>query len=120
MATKKESAKPIPFFLLKGEPEKKPLVANWLKTLCFIIAIIDIFLSGSGAVESGSAAISAAVGPTIIGVAIAFISAGYCAKWATKIKKNPNVAYGIGFFLGILGLVIYGIYYRTKKRQSKA
>jgi hypothetical protein len=41
-----------------------------------------------------------------------------CSKWAHKMHKNPNAAFILGWLLGLLGLLIYGIYYATQKDKK--
>jgi hypothetical protein len=51
----------------------------------------------------------------IIGAFIALGCANKCASWAHRIGKSVNLAYGIGFFLGLVGLFGYWIYYNVKR-----
>ena len=47
--------------------------------------------------------------PTFI---VAVISSVICANLSLRVRKNPNIAYAIGFFFGVLGLLGYWIYYK--------
>lgn len=38
-------------------------------------------------------------------------------KWAIEIKKNGNIAFAIGAFFGLFGLLGYYIYYRIKRKN---
>jgi hypothetical protein len=53
----------------------------------------------------------------LIGIVSVFCG-NYCAKISAKISKSPDLAYCIGFFLSIPGLIGYWIYFRvlTKKK----
>ena len=43
----------------------------------------------------------------IISVIISFLSASICLDLAKKNKGYPTLAFGIGFFLSLLGLLLY-------------
>ena len=56
---------------------------------------------------------------TIISIAIGFYCADKNARWAFEIDKSVNLAYGIGFFIGVLGLIGYWVYYKSNKRRIR-
>jgi ABC-type Fe3+ transport system permease subunit len=105
------------FFMEEARGDKKQKnqtkVSTWLIVLIWVFIgfnlISIIFLSESpenSAYDLGSMTFS---------IIIAFFSANKCSKWAKEINKSMNLAYLVGFFLMLLGLLIYYIYYRSKK-----
>lgn len=36
-----------------------------------------------------------------------------CADWAKQMDASPNIAFAIGVFLGIFGLIFYALYYEV-------
>ena len=56
------------------------------------------------------------IGGLLIPIVINILVALKCIDWAKKIKSNKIIAFLIGFFLGLLGLLIYWIYYRSKTK----
>ena len=55
---------------------------------------------------------------TIIVLIIAQACGVACVEMARKIKANVNEAFFIGFMLGLVGWIIYGIYYLTYRKKS--
>lgn len=53
----------------------------------------------------------------LIGGIVGIACGQQCWKWAYQIKGNQYIAYLIGFWLGLIGLLIYYIYYRNKKKK---
>jgi len=91
-------------------PEKlKSPVAIWLRIGSYVIiglSVLDSILHG----ETGISYIISGI--------IGIWCGGKCASWAVKIKKSPNWAYVIGFILGLVGLLIYYIYYKIKSKKK--
>jgi len=63
--------------------------------------------------EASGAALGATI-PMVIGALIAVYCANKNSEWALKIGKSLNFAFLVGIFSGLLGLLWYGIYYKTK------
>ena len=82
----------------QGKIKKRPPAWLYIITIILVIALVVI--------NPGYA----------IGGAIAIMCASMCWNWASKIKANSFLAYFIGFFGGLLGLLGYYIYYKKKLR----
>ena len=76
-------------------------VSLWLKISLWIIYIIVILVSMQF------------VG--IIGLFIAYACANRCVGWAKKLNNDVNLAYGFGFVLGLIGLLLYWWHYNAYK-----
>lgn len=51
----------------------------------------------------------------LVPLGISFWCASKCSEWALEIKKSINVAYLIGFFLSLVGLLGYWLYSKDKR-----
>ena len=89
---------------------KKYKISRWLLVVVYSFMLCLVFSE----ILFGDYLLS-----TIVGLLIAFYCAEKNATWAFKIDKNVNVAFGIGFFIGLFGLIGYWIYYKYNKRQIK-
>ena len=95
----------------------KTEVSFWLISFCWMsiifFYIIDVmrYLNEFG--------LASAMGGGMVGLLIGIFGIKFCAKqnvkWATEINKSKNLAYFIGSFLNLLGVLIYWIYYIYKK-----
>jgi hypothetical protein len=54
----------------------------------------------------------------LIGITYSVLCGYTCAILAYKIERNINIAYVIGFIVGIVGLLGYYIYYRYRKKDA--
>ena len=105
--------------------KKQIIVSSWLKITSYILIVIFSFssylvyladnqiLSSYGYGGALGATIAGAIMPMVIGI----FCGNKCAKWASKIKKSPNVAYIVGFIFALLGLLGYWIYYKIKSKK---
>ena len=57
-------------------------------------------------------------GFSLIGALIGFACGSKCYKWAREIGSKGNLAFFIGFFFGLLGLLFYYIYYSTQTKKK--
>ena len=85
----------------KKNKEKIKGISLWLKILIIFCSILIILNSFS----------------SVITIIISLLCAYKCSKWAKEINKSINWAYAAVFFLGLLGLLIYWLYYRNKKKK---
>lgn len=49
------------------------------------------------------------------GIVIGYICGEKCAEWSQMKNKNSSIAYLFGLLLGLLGLLIYYIYFKLSK-----
>lgn len=96
------------------EYQVSPLIKIGSYALLGMFVIIEFFLNlyDYSPMEIGFA-LGASI-PAVIGFLIAFFCGNKCSEWATKIKKSPNIAFVVGFWAGLVGLVGYWIYYKIK------
>lgn len=56
---------------------------------------------------------------SVIGILIALYCADKCSKWASEIDKSINLAYAMGFSFGLVTLLLYWFYYKSKKKENR-
>lgn len=107
----------------KDKPQTKK-VSTWLQVVCWAYAILYLIGCYSGEVVIlsliGLYSVEGAIGTLIgliIGIVIMFLCAKKNSKWATEINKSINLAYAIGFFFSLSGLLGYWIYYKSEKKK---
>ena len=107
---------------LLREPEPRndgnePPISTWLLYGTYLLAILLVFMAFMDNLyyADNSAEASGMTFWAAIGAFIAVWCGKKCARWAMGIRKNVDFAYVIGFFLGLLGLLCYWAYYKTKK-----
>ena len=92
-------------------------VSEWVEVLSYLLVIISIFLNfilyiTQEPVKSLFVGLFVVIWTLFIGI-ITIICGYKCSRWAVKIKRNPNIAYVIGFLFGLLGLLVYYVYYES-------
>ena len=104
---------------------EKKLVATWLKNLSYILVgffVIRDYINNlaeyAPVTEFERYEAIGAASVTLIFWLIFIACGNKCSKLASEIKKNPNVAYVIGFMFSLLGLLGYGIYYENVKTKK--
>ena len=94
-------------------------VSGWLLYGTYLLAVFVVFLDFlDNLYYYYDLGIYGAMGATLWSVLGAFIAVGCghkCADFANRIGKSVNFAYAIGFVLGLLGLLIYWLYYKFVK-----
>jgi len=104
---------------MSKKTSKKKSVSLWLIILSYVLVIAFIiidYISNVAEFSSGVTALEITTW-TVLGGIIS-IACGYqCAKWASKIKKNQNIAYAIGVIFSLIGWFFYWIYYAVKSKE---
>ncbi len=88
--------------------------------IIFYLALFSIFVYDEW--EEDTVKQGEAIGlnfPLLIGGFIALFCASKNYKWAREIGKKGNFAFFVGLFLGLMGLLIYYIYYRVNNIEKE-
>ncbi len=93
--------------------KKRKLWIRWPFIFLWVIYGIAVVL---GSLLDGRLAPIVGLG---IGSLVAFSCAGKCVEWSEKIDAGPNFAYAVGFIGGVVGLLIYWIYYKINKGEKQ-
>jgi hypothetical protein len=104
-------------------------VAIWARVIVVIVQFGGTFLNFLDKLSeevalfgsASSAAVAGALGASVIffiGIWVAFKCARQCSRWAREKKRDRSIAYLFGGLLGLLGLLIYWIFYRTMGSPS--
>ncbi len=105
----------------KKNTVSKKEVSKWLIVVAILLVaffVVTDYIDNKKQTSDDVAGVSKAAGTTLVTV-IAWVIGCGCgfknSKWAKEINKNMNIAFIIGFLLNFIGLLIYWIYYKTKK-----
>ncbi|MGB2841522.1 MAG: hypothetical protein WBC40_03450 [Halobacteriota archaeon] len=85
-------------------------------TVAFLLVISDYYYNLQYFAYDAAMAVGATTW-SVIGIFIALYCADKCSKWASEIENSPNLAFLLGFSLGLLTLLLYWVYYNSKKKE---
>ena len=56
---------------------------------------------------------------SIAGAVVGWLCGWQCHKWAARVRGNNNAAFLVGFFFGLIGLLIMWLVYRKRLKKAK-
>lgn len=80
-------------------------ISTWLSVIIYFLIISEIYFFGFTFLY-------------VITTLMALVWGDKCSEWASKIKKNVDIAYIVGFLFGFLGFVVYWIKYKNYKKRG--
>lgn len=103
--------------------EKTSNVSSWVIIISWILVILSYMLEVNEQMPYHDSPAGAMGAATVFALIPGIIGIMWCAKknveWASKINKNKNIAYAIGFLFNLLGTLMYWIYYKVNIRELK-
>jgi len=85
-------------------PRRKNNISSWALILAIIITGIAMF--GVGSFRA------------ILGSIVGWLCGWKCYQWAIKAKKKGTSAFLVGFFFGLIGLLLVWLVYRKYMSKS--
>ena len=100
----------------------KPKVPLWLMNLSWILVFLFFMMNVLADVIIGGNDIAMGIGMNIfvlLGGLIAIACAKQCYKWSVRLGNKGYLGFFIGFFMILIGLLIYYLYYKYKIADKK-